>query len=538
MSFIYYIIAFFAGGVMLGLILFICILYVIIKIFFKIFKKGRKKVILKNQSSESEYNTNDTASIKSLDNKDITIQNKTYEDNNIIEVNRKKSLKLGKKKGTQWTKIASRNNINDNYLNAKYKQNTKNINGKLYVNLNPNSGSLKGSNSNETYTLRQIYDMRYGTGEKLYKFIALGKSLPCDTLEKKKIINHFLEQSDYDYAAPKEWQEIVSDYFDLFTLIYKQKKIVQKRLEVDSNFPMPENRLPLELLEQSPLWPKYPIQDDYVRKLFSSYGAKLRDVSEIPSAKYSKIYIDDRRKNGKYGGPYVILDEDGRYSFQTIKELENYINSSKSSFGDLLITITRIISMWYMDQIVDLDNCIHSSSGFNTAGMYGMFSININGFIGVYDYIRYPWYMDDVTSIPSYYRKSTLMYNLTPERNEKGHYLFNVNRLVEYLNGTLQPEKEYIDKCNEREKIDKQFNSLSILERKFFLENIYSSEYDSEKQYNLKKEFVELNDIYERIQYIKRNGLTNRVALKYFGDNEVWVEKGLAKCIGIYIELC
>ena len=52
---------------------------------------------------------------------------------------------------------------------------TPKYNGKLYVNLNPNSGSLKGSNSNETYTLRQIYDMRYGTGEKLYKFIALGK---------------------------------------------------------------------------------------------------------------------------------------------------------------------------------------------------------------------------------------------------------------------------------------------------------------------------------------------------------------------------
>ena len=95
------------------------------------------------------------------------------------------------------------------------------------------------------------------------------------------------------------------------------------------------------------------------------------------------------------------------FNYKRIRKI--ILNSSKSSFGDLLITITRIISMWYMDQIVDLDNCIHSSSGFNTAGMYGMFSININGFIGVYDYIRYPWYMDDVTSIPSYYRKSTLM---------------------------------------------------------------------------------------------------------------------------------
>lgn len=41
------IIAFFAGGVMLGLILFICILYVIIKIFLKIFKKETKKSFLK-----------------------------------------------------------------------------------------------------------------------------------------------------------------------------------------------------------------------------------------------------------------------------------------------------------------------------------------------------------------------------------------------------------------------------------------------------------------------------------------------------------
>ena len=51
----------------------------------------------------------DTASIKSLDNKDITIQNKTYEDNNIIEVNRKKSLKIRQeKKELNGPKIASR----------------------------------------------------------------------------------------------------------------------------------------------------------------------------------------------------------------------------------------------------------------------------------------------------------------------------------------------------------------------------------------------------------------------------------------------